>query len=30
MSAKGVIQNLEDSELIRLFLDFVQTFHLQY
>ena len=30
MLAKTIIQNLEDSELIRIFLDFVQTFHLQY
>jgi len=25
-----VIQGLEDSELIELFLDFIQTYHLQY
>lgn len=30
MSAKSVIQKLEDSELIRLFLEFVQHFRLQY
>lgn len=30
MSAKAVIQALEDSELIKLFLDFVQVNRLQY
>lgn len=30
MSAKNVIQKLEDCDLIRLFLDFVQHHHLQY
>ena len=30
MSAKAVIQGLEDSELIRLFLDFIATHRLHY
>lgn len=30
MSLKPLIQNLEDTELIRLFLDFAQTYRLQY
>lgn len=30
MSQKPSMHNLEDSELIRIFLDFVQTHHLQY
>ena len=30
MSAKGVVQSLEDSELIRLFLDFIGTHRLHY
>jgi hypothetical protein len=30
MSAKTIIQSLEDAELIRIFLEFVQTYRLQY
>lgn len=30
MSAKAVLQGLEDSELIRIFLDFVSTNRLNY
>lgn len=30
MSAKAVIQALEDSDLIKIFLDFVQVHRLQY
>lgn len=30
MSAKSIIQSLEDSELIKIFLDFVQDHRLQY
>lgn len=30
MSAKAIIQNLEDSDLIRIFLDFIQAYELRY
>lgn len=30
MSAKSIVQSLEDSELIKIFLDFVQDHRLQY
>jgi hypothetical protein len=30
MSAKSIVQGLEDSELIKIFLDFVQDHRLQY